>query len=266
MSRLGIIAGAGEFPLIIAKEFMRRGVDPVIVAIEEEADKELDNVAETVHWQPVGKVGKILKILKKEGVTEVVFAGKVHKVRIFRDLRPDIKALTLLWNLKNRNDDTIMQKVADVLEHEGIHLLPQTTHMDAYLPQKEVFTEREPSEEELQDIEFGAKIALEMGRIDIGQTVVVKKGAVMSVEAIEGTDEAILRGCSLGNRDTVVVKVAKPQQDMRFDVPAIGLDTIKICVDGGAKVLAIESGKTFFFQREQAIELANRHGISIIAF
>lgn len=266
MGRIGIIAGAGEFPQIMAKELIRRGVDPVVVAIEEEASKGIAKIVELVHWMPLGKVGKILKTLKKEGVDSVIVAGKVHKTRIFRDFRPDMKALTMLWGLKDRKDDTIMQKVADLLGHEGMTLLPQTTHMDAYLPEQGTYTKAEPSEEDLEDIVFGEKIARELGRHDIGQTVVVKRGAVLALEAIEGTDQAILRGCSLGNRDAVVVKVAKPDQDQRFDVPAIGLETVKTCMDGGAKVLAIEAGKTFFFQREAAIELANKHGIVIHAF
>lgn len=266
MSKIGIIAGAGEFPVLMAREYTRRGFDPVIVAIEEEADKALSEVAEIVYWQPLGKVGKILKLLKKEGVHDIVLAGKVHKTRIFRDFRPDMKALTLLWGLKDRKDDTILNKVADILHQEGLNLLPQTTYMEAYLPQKGVFTKREPSESEVNDILFGAEIAREFGRLDIGQTVVVKNRAVMAVEAIEGTDQAILRGCSLGNRDAVVVKVAKPNQDLRFDVPAIGLGTVKTCMDGGARVLAIEAGRTFFFQQEAAVELADKHGIVITAF
>ena len=266
MSKIGIIAGAGEFPVLMAREYTRRGFDPVIVAIEEEADKALSEVAEIVYWQPLGKVGKILKLLKKEGVRDIVLAGKVHKTRIFRDFRPDMKALTLLWGLKDRKDDTILNKVADILHQEGLNLLPQTTYMEAYLPQKGVFTRREPSESEVNDILFGAEIAREFGRLDIGQTVVVKNRAVMAVEAIEGTDQAILRGCSLGNRDAVVVKVAKPNQDLRFDVPAVGLGTVKTCMDGGARVLAIEAGKTFFFQMEAAVELADKHGIVLTAF
>lgn len=266
MSKIGIIAGAGEFPVLMAREYTRRGFDPVIVAIEEEADKALTEVAEIVYWQPLGKVGKILKLLKKEGVHDIVLAGKVHKTRIFRDFRPDIKALTLLWGLRDRKDDTILNKVADLLAHEGFNLLPQTTHMDAYLPTKRVFTKREPTEAEVNDIKFGAQLAKEFGRLDIGQTVVVKQRAVLAVEAIEGTDQAILRGCSLGNRDAVVVKTAKPNQDLRFDVPAVGLGTVKTCMDGGAKVLAIEAGKTFFFQQAAAIDLADRHSISIVAF
>lgn len=266
MSKIGIIAGAGEFPVLMAKEYTRRGIDPVIVAIEEEADKALTEAAEIVYWQPLGKVGKILKLLKKEGVHDIVLAGKVHKTRIFRDFRPDIKALTLLWGLRDRKDDTIMNKVAEVLAHEGFNLLPQTTHMDAYLPGKKVFTKREPSDDHLSDIKFGAELAKEFGRLDIGQTVVVKHRAVLAVEAIEGTDQAILRGCSLGNRDAVVVKVAKPEQDLRFDVPAIGLGTVKTCMDGGARVLAIQAGKTFFFQQHAAIDLADRHGMIIVAF
>jgi len=266
MERIAVIAGAGEFPLLLVREFRRRGLETVAVAIEEEADRTIETEAHRTYWQPLGKVGRLLKVLKKEKIAHAVLAGKVHKVRIFRDLRPDLKALTLLWGLKDRKDDTILLKVAEVLGAEGVELLPQTTHMDAYLPGPQVFTARDPSEEERADVDFGATVAREMGRLDIGQTVVVKRGAVLAVEAIEGTDQAIRRGGSLGGTGAVVVKVAKPDQDRRFDVPAIGVDTVMACVDAGVRVLAIQGGQTFFFQREEAVALAGRSGLTILAF
>jgi DUF1009 family protein len=266
MTKIGIIAGAGEFPAILAEECRKQGVEPVVVAIREEADPRVEEIAPNTHWEALGKVGKILKHLKGQGVEQVVLAGKVHKTRIFKDFRPDLKALTLLWALRDRKDDTILGKVAEVLSDEGITLISQTTYMQNYLPGAEVFTKRHPSHEEMEDINFGASIAREMGRLDIGQTVVVKRGAVLAVEAIEGTDQAILRGGSLGSRDVVVVKVAKPGQDLRFDVPAVGLATVQVCVDAGAKVLAFEASKTFFFQRQAAIDLANRNKICVTAF
>jgi DUF1009 family protein len=265
VERIAIIAGAGEFPSLLAGEFLRRGIEPVVVAIEEEADRQIESVVSNVHWQPLGKVGRLLKLLRREEIDRVVLAGKVHKTRIFRDLKPDFKAVTLLWGLRDRKDDTILLKVAEVLAQEGITLLPQTTHMDAYLPGPEVFTRRSPTDAERADVEFGLSVAREMGRLDIGQTVVVRRGAVLAVEAIEGTDQAIRRGGALGNGGAVVVKVAKPNQDQRFDVPAVGVDTVVSCVEGGARVLAIEAGKTFFFQREGAVSLANRNGISVLA-
>lgn len=265
MERIAVIAGAGEFPLLVVRELVRRAVEPVVVALEEEADPAIEREADTVYWQPVGKVGRLLKVLRKEGVDRAILAGKVHKTRIFRDLKPDLTALRLLWALRDRKDDTILTKVADVLASEGITLLPQTTHMDAYLPGAQVFTGRTPTQEELSDVKFGLAVAREIGRLDIGQTVVVKRGAVLAVEAIEGTDQAIRRGGSLGNGGVVVVKVAKPDQDLRFDVPAIGLETVASCLDAGGRVLAIEAGRTFFFQRDAAVALADRSGISILA-
>lgn len=266
MERIAIIAGAGEFPVLMAREFRRRGMETVAVAIEEEADRAIEAEADRTHWQPLGKVGKLLKVLKKEKIRQVVLAGKVHKTRIFKDFRPDLKALTLLWGLRDRKDDTIMLKVAEILAAEGLELLPQTVHMEAYLPGAQVFTAREPGEEERADVDFGASVARELGRLDIGQTVVVKRGAVLAVEAIEGTDQAIRRGGSLGGAGAVVVKVAKPSQDLRFDVPAVGIDTVMACLDAGARALAIEGGRTFFFQQEEAVALADRNGMTILAF
>jgi UDP-2,3-diacylglucosamine hydrolase len=260
-----MIAGAGEFPTLMVRELVRRGVETVVVAIEEEAAREIESSGAKVYWQPLGRIGRLLKVLKKEQVERVVLAGKVHKTRIFRDLRPDLRAMTLLWGLKDRKDDTILLKVAEVLAQEGITLIPQTTHMEEYLPPAQVFTERPLTEEERSDVEFGFSVARELGRLDIGQTVVVKRGAVLAVEAIEGTDQAIRRGGSLGNGAVVVVKVAKPAQDLRFDVPAVGVDTVLACMDAGARVLAIEAAKTFFFQRQEAVALANRQGIAILA-
>jgi DUF1009 family protein len=265
MGRIAIIAGAGEFPALMAREFLRRGVEPVVVAFEEEADRAIERVAPGVHWQPLGKVGRLLKVLRNEGVDRAVLAGKVHKGRIFRDFKPDWKAVTLLWGLRDRKDDTILLKVAELLAQEGITLLPQTTHMESYLPAPQVFTHRAPTEEERSDVAFGYDVAKELGRLDVGQTVVVKRRAVLALEAIEGTDQAIRRGGSLGNGGAVAVKVAKPSQDLRFDVPAIGIDTVAACLEAGVRVLAIEASKTFFFQREDAVDLADRHGVSILA-
>ncbi len=266
MSRIAIIAGAGEFPVLMAHQLRRNGIETVAVAIEEEADAAIEDAVDRTYWQPLGRVGKLLKLLKKEQIDKVVLAGKVQKTRIFRDFRPDVKALSLLWGLRDRKDDTILLKVADVLAEEGIELLPQTVHMEPYLPEAQVFTESKPTDEENEDVAFGVDVAREMGRLDIGQTVVVRRGAVLAVEAIEGTDQAIRRGGSLGNGDVVVVKVAKPAQDPRFDVPAIGIDTVVACLDARARVLAIEGGRTFFFQQEEAIALADRSGLAILAF
>ncbi len=266
MERIAIIAGAGEFPILMARECRTRGVETVVIALKEEAEPALEEVADRIHWMPLGKVGRLLRVLRKEKVERAVLAGKVHKTRIFRDFRPDVKALTLLWGLKDRRDDTILLKVAEVLAQEGIELLPKTTFMEAYLPGPGVFTQRQPTDQEREDVEFGIGIAREMGRLDIGQTVVVKRGAVLAVEAIEGTDQAIRRGGSLGNGDAVVVKVAKPGQDPRFDVPAVGLGTVMACLDARARVLAIEAGKTFFFQRDEAVTLADRNDLTILAF
>ncbi len=265
MQKIGVIAGAGEFPLILISKCLERGVEPIVVAIQEEADPSVNELVEGVFWSPVGKVGKILEFLRNSGASEAIVAGKVNKMRIFRDIKPDLTAMKILWSLRDRKDDTIMGRVATLLAEQGITLVPQTRYMDDYLPEAAVFTKRKPSDEDLADISFGFQMAKEMGSLDIGQTVVVKRGAVLAVEAIEGTDSCILRGGSLGNGDAVAVKVSKPNQDMRFDVPAVGLQTLKSCLDGGVRVLAFESKKTFFFQREETIALANKHKATIVA-
>jgi len=266
MDRVGIIAGAGQFPLLLARQLRLQGLETVAVALEEEADAALEAEVDRTHWQPVGRVGRLLKVLRKESVRHAILAGKVQKTRIFRDFRPDLRALTLLWGLRDRRDDTILSKVAEVLASEGIELLPQTFAMEPYLPAPQVFTRRQPTADERADIDFGAALAREVGRLDVGQTVVVKSCAVLAVEAIEGTDAAIRRGGTLGGPGAVAVKVAKPQQDPRFDVPAVGLETVRACSDAGVRVLAFEARKTFFFQQERALEEAERHGIAVLAF
>lgn len=266
MERVAIIAGAGEFPLLLARQLRLEGLQTVAVAIEDEADPALASEVDRIHWQPLGRVGSLLRVLREESVRHAVLAGKIRKTRIFRDLRPDLKALTLLWGLRDRRDDTILGKVADVLASEGVELLPQTFAMDPYLPSARVFTRRKPTAAERADVEFGAALAREAGRLDVGQTVVVKSRAALAVEAIEGTDAAILRGGALGGPGAVAVKVAKPQQDPRFDVPAVGLGTVRACAEAGVRVLAFEAGKTFFFQQERALDEAERHGIAVLAF
>ncbi len=265
MKKLGIIAGKGTLPVTIAEEAKKQGYTVVMIALDPVADS-INGSADRVYRINVGKFGKLIDTLKKEGVKEVIMAGKVSKTLLYKNktIIPDVRALKLLMKLPDRKDDTILQAITKELEKEGICLL-ETAHLTKNLLINEgVLTKRKPTKDEKRDIEFGFRIAKEIGRLDIGQTVVVKDRAVMAVEAIEGTDEAIRRGGLLAGKGAVVVKVGKPQQDMRYDVPVIGLETLKTMQSVGATVLAAEAGTTIVVDKEEIIRFANKHKISIL--
>jgi DUF1009 family protein len=267
MKKLGLIAGAGELPKAIASEAHSQGYTVVAIALEPLADKSLSDYVEEVKWVNVGKFGKIIDTLKKYGLKEAVMAGKVSKSLLYRSkITPDLKAVKILFSLKDRSDDSILLAVAGEIEKEGIHLLDITRFSTGILTPEGVLTEDGPTDEEWKDILFGWKIAKEIGKLDIGQTVVVKNQAVMAVEAIEGTDEAIIRGGRLAGKGAVVVKVSKPKQDMRFDVPVVGLNTIRAMLGVGARVLSVESKKSIILNREEIIEEAKKTGISIVGY
>jgi hypothetical protein len=263
-NRIGIIAGSGVLPCIVATEAKRRGYSVLIIALDPIADS-IDRCGDRVERINVGKLGKIIKTLKRENIREAVMAGKVPKTLMYRgNIIPDTKALKLLFKLKDRKDDTIMQTITEEFESEGIRILKTIDFTSSLMMPEGCLTKRTPSDDEWKDIEFGFRLAKEIGRLDIGQTVVVKNRAVMAVEAIEGTDEAILRGGKLAEADAVVVKVSKPQQDFRYDVPVVGVDTLKSMLQVKARVLALEAGKTIVLQRDEVINIANREGISIV--
>jgi DUF1009 family protein len=218
-------------------------------------------------WINVGKFGKIIDTLKKHHISEAVMAGKVSKTLLYKSkLTPDLKAIKLLFSLKDKSDDSILLAITKELENEGIKLLDITLFSSQILTPEGILTKDHPTEEEWRDIEFGWKIAKEMGQLDIGQTVVIKNQAVMAVEAIEGTDEAIKRGGNLAGKGAVVVKVSKPNQDMRFDVPAVGIDTIKAMREVRARVLAVESKKSIFIEQEKTLQESQKAGISVVGF
>jgi len=265
--KIGIIAGAGELPKAIATEAHSQGYTVVAIALEPLADKSLSDYVEEVKWVNVGKFGQIIDTLKKYGLKEAVMAGKVSKSLLYRSkITPDLKAVKILFSLKDRSDDSILLAVAREIEKEGIHLLDILRFSTGILTPEGVLTEDGPTDEEWKDILFGWKIAKEIGRLDIGQTVVVKNQAVMAIEAIEGTDEAIIRGGRLAGKGAVVVKVSKPKQDMRFDVPVVGLNTIRAMLEVDARVLSVESKKSIILNREQIIEEAKKTGISIVGY
>lgn len=267
MKKLGLIAGTGDLPVAVAEEARARGYRVVAVGLEPFADKALAGAVDEMHWISVGKLGSIIGALKDSGATQAVMAGKIPKSLLYKStIIPDLRAVKLLFSLRDRADDSILLGITDELAKDGITLLDITEFSTGLLTPEGVLTKRKPSEAQWQDIRFGWDMAKEMGRLDIGQTVVIKNLAVMAVEAIEGTDEAVRRGGKLANGEAVVVKVAKPQQDMRFDVPAAGLDTIRTMQEVKARVLALEAGRSILIGREKVITAAEEADIIIVGY
>ncbi|NJD57000.1 MAG: LpxI family protein [Nitrospirae bacterium] len=265
MPKLGLIAGNGELPLAVAEEARAKGYEIVAVGLEPLADKALSSLVNDMQWINVGKLGDIIGYLKNAGVAEAVMAGKVPKSLLYKSkITPDLRAIKLLFTLKDKSDDSILLAIAKELKKDGITLLNTTDFTTTLLTPEGVITQNAPTENEWKDIAFGWKIAKEIGRLDIGQTVVIRNQAVMAIEAIEGTDEAIRRGGSLAGAGAVVIKVSKPQQDMRFDVPVVGPDTLNAMIAVQARVLAVESQKSILLQREKIAPKADSAGISIV--
>lgn len=267
MKTLGLIAGTGELPKLVAADARTRGYSVVAVALEPLADNDLDLYVDRIKRISLGKLSEIIGFLKESNVREAVMAGKVPKSLLYKSrIIPDMRAVKLLFTLKDQSDDSILLAVAKELEKDGITLLNTTDFSSKFLTPEVILTEGGLTENEWKDVAFGWRIAKEIGRLDIGQTVVVKDQAVMAIEAIEGTDEAILRGGKLAGKDTVIVKVSKPDQDMRFDLPVVGINTLKSMIKVNARVLAIEAGKSILLQREKMIKEANGAGISIVGY
>ena len=262
---LGLIAGGGVFPLMVADAARDKGLRVVAVAHEGETDPLLAEKVDEIAWIKLGQLGHLLKVLKKAGVTKTVMAGTINKKKMFENVRPDLRGLTLMSKLAIFHDDDILRAVAGELQREGIHIVSSAEHLPELLAPRGNLTRRKPNQEEREDVEFGWKIAKELGRLDIGQCVVVRRKTVLAMEAIEGTNETILRGGKLAKEKAVVVKVSKPNQDMRFDVPAVGPDTIEVMAQVKASVLAIEAGKTLIFDKLGMISYADRLRIVIVS-
>jgi len=264
---LGLITGNGFLPELVASEAKRSGHRVAVCAIQGETDPSIAPLADSTTWVRLGQLGRVIQFFKGEGVKEVVMVGKVTKTNLFRgDIQPDLEMIKALSKTKNHSDDALLGAIASHLNENGIKLLDSTAFLsEDALPKAGILTRRKPVKKEEEDIEFGWRLAKDMGRLDVGQTVVVKNKAVLAVEAVEGTDEAILRGGKLGSGDVVVVKVAKPNQDMRFDVPTVGLTTLESMIKARASVLAFEAGKTIVLNRSQFIEKANEHKIAVVA-
>lgn len=264
---LGLIAGMGELPKAVAAEAKKMGYRVAAIALQPPADESLKPIADEFYKVSIGRLGGLISLLKKLSITEAVMAGKVPKSLLYKnkkDIIPDLKMVKVFFSLKDRADDTIMNAFVTELEQNGIKIHDTTTFTKNLLFPEGVLTRKKPSKKESQDIEFGWGIAKEMGRLDIGQTVVVKDMAVMAIEAIEGTDEAIKRGGNLAHGNAVVIKVSKPKQDMRFDVPVIGLDTLSAMKISGATVLAFEAGKCIIVDKAEFIRTADKEGLVVI--
>jgi len=260
---LGLIAGNNAYPLLLAREARAAGVERIVaVAFTGETEPGLAELVDEIEWMRVGQLGRMIGFLKGKGVREAVMAGQIHPGNLF-NLRPDLKALMLLGKLRARNAESIFGAIADELASAGITLLEATTHMEKYLAGPGVIAGPRLSRREEEDIRFGFEIAKQVSALDIGQTVIVKGGTVLAVEAFEGTNDAIKRGGALGRKDAVMVKVSKPRQDLRFDVPVIGLQTLQAAGEARVRVLAVEAGRTLLLDRDAMKDEAQRRGITI---
>ncbi len=263
--KIGLIAGNGKFPLIFAQEARRVGTEVVALAIKKETSPSLENLVNRIHWVNVGQLGDLIEICKKEGITRAVMAGQVRHTRLFSQVKLDARAMALLAGVKDKKANSLLGAVADELLREGIELIDSATYLSHLLPSPGILTRRKPTQKEWRDIEFGHKMAKEIAGLDIGQTVVVKDQAVLAVEGMDGTDRTIKRGGKLGRRDVVVVKVSKPQQDRRFDLPIVGERTVEVLKQAKAKVLAFSARNTILLDRKKVVKSANQNGISLVA-
>ena len=264
MPRLGLIAGNGRFPLVFAKAAQAEGVEIVAVAHQGETQPEIAALVPGITWVRVGELGKIIATLQHAGITQAVMAGGIHKAGALTHFQPDERGMAFISRLPSLKDDVILRGVAQELEGEGITVVESTRFLAALIAQEGILTIHPPDEQQWMDIRLGFTVAKEIGRWDIGQSVVVKRGTVLAVEGVEGTNAAIQRGGVLGGAGTVVVKVSKPQQDLRFDVPAIGPDTIAVMHEVGAITLAVEAGKTLMLDKSELLLAADTQGISVV--
>ncbi len=261
---MGIIAGGGQFPRLFIEAAQKAGRRVVVVAHKGETDAAAVEAADAVCWVKLGQLGKVISFFKQQGVGETVFLGTITKTRIFWDILPDFKAMSLWNKIDLKQDDTILRAIAKTLETDGIKVVESTLYLRHLLFPAGVLSKKKPTKKQRRDIEFGWRNARAIGELDIGQCVVVRDCVVLAVEAIEGTDAAILRGGRLAREGAVVVKVRKPGQDFRFDLPATGLTTIKSLQSVKGAVLAVEAGESLIFDRELMVEAANKAGIVVV--
>ena len=267
METLGLLAGIGHLPVDVAQSAKKLGYKVVAIAVVADTDPELPENADAFYTINVGKVGKILQTLKQHDVKNVTMIGKVTKEVLYKNgvMIPDLTTIRVLASLPDRKDDTIMNAIVKLIEDKGMHVMDQTVLIQPLLPEPGVLTKRKPTEQEWEDMRFGFRMAKELGRLDIGQTVVVKNRAVMALEAIEGTDACILRGGFLGKGGVVVAKTAKPAQDNRFDMPSVGTTTLTSMIHAGATGIVIEAGRTLLVDRKRTLAMAEEKGITIVS-
>lgn len=263
--KIGLIAGSGQFPLLFAQAARKKGWHIHAAAYRDEANPELSQYVDTLEWFHLGQIGRLVKYFHQHRINQAVMMGAIRKTRMFTNVKPDIKFLTLMAGMRNTHDDAVLRAFAKLMEKEGIRIQPSTLLLPELLAPPGIWTRRKPSRTEKQDIKLGWHLAKEIGRLDIGQCIVVGAGAVLAVEAIEGTDAAIRRGGDFGKGQAVVVKVCKPSQDIRFDIPAVGLGTIESMKAANISTLAIEAGRAVVFDRQAMIEAADTHKIAIVA-
>ncbi len=262
-SALGLIAGHGRFPLLYARSLKAQGYRVFCAAIREEADPGIEADVDGCQWIRLGQLGRLIDAFREAGVNRAVMAGKVHKTQLYK-LRPDFQGVRLMARAPDYSDDTLLGAVADELDRNGIRLVSSIEHAGPLLPGPGALTQRAPSARECRDLAFGRPIAKRVAGMDVGQSVVVKDQAVVAVEALEGTDGAIARAAALAGSGTTVIKVAKPDQDPRFDVPTVGPDTIVAMGEAGATCLALEAGITLVLDREELVRAADRAGIAVV--
>jgi hypothetical protein len=263
--KLGLIAGNGNFPFLVLEGARRAGVTVAVAAIREETDPAIEKIADRFTWVGIGQLGKMLRFFKDEGVTKAIMAGQVKHVQIFSRAIPDMRMLKMLLRLPRRNTDALIGAVANELASEGIELIDSTYFLKDQLPEVGALTRRTPDDRENSDLEYGLEIANEIARLDLGQTIVVRDRACVAIEAMEGTDAVIRRAGELVRGRLTVVKLAKPDQDMRFDVPVVGVPTIESMIQAHATCLCLTAGKTLIFDRDEMIKLANKNKIAIVA-
>ena len=262
--KFGLIAGNGQFPFLVVEGARKRGESLAVVAIKEETDDRLGEVVDDLIWVGIGQLGKMISYFKESGVKKVIMAGQVKHVQIFSGSIPDVRMLKMLWRLPRRNTDALIGGVANELASEGIELIDSTYFLEDHLASQGVLTGRAPTSDEAEDIQYGLEIAREISRLDLGQTIVIRAKACVAIEAMEGTDATIRRAGELARGRLTVVKVAKPDQDMRFDVPVVGIPTIETMVAAGATCLSISAQKTLIFDRDEMLALADEKNISIV--
>lgn len=262
--RIGLIAGNGRFPIIFAENARQLGYTVSAVAHIGETEPELEKHVEKIHWIKIGQLNKLIKAFKEDGVRQAVMLGGIKKTHVFTTVRPDLRTLAIASRLRAFKDDAILREFAAELEGEGIRIRESTFGLNGILVEEGVLTKRRPGKKEWDDIRYGWEVAREIGRLDIGQCVVVKDRVIVAVEAVEGTDRAIRRGGELAGEGAVVVKRCKPQQDLRFDLPAVGPKTIQTMASVRATALAVEAGKSVLLDRREMLSLAERAGIAVV--